>query len=296
MTRLALLAGQGDLPGVLANALSGRDWFACHLDGHAPQAVGQSRPFQVERLGSFIEDLHASGVTEVCFAGAIARPTLDPAAIDDATQPLMARISAAMTSGDDAALRSVVTIFEEAGFRIVGAADIAPSLLDLPLAGELSDAQMSDISRAAEIHAGLAPLDVGQACVVASGQVLAIEALPGTDWMLASLALPGPRAPAPPGGTFDFLGGAADWLSGGAQPDGLPAFDRPKGGIFFKASKPGQDLRVDLPTIGPDTVTRCAAAGLDGLVLEKGRVLVLDRDGVAARLMATGLFLAAWSP
>ncbi|MGB3553910.1 MAG: UDP-2,3-diacylglucosamine diphosphatase LpxI, partial [Jannaschia sp.] len=80
---------------------------------------------------------------------------------------------------------------------------------------------------------------------------------------------------------------------GGSRP-GLPEFVRPMGGVFFKAAKPGQDRRIDLPAIGPDTIRRAAAAGLNGIVVERGGVLVLDADGITAQLRSTGLFLAAW--
>ena len=304
MSRLALIAGQGGLPRVLANALgrSGRSWFACHLKGFAPEGVGQSRAFRIEVLGSFIEGLKADGVTEVCFAGSIARPPLDPSAVDAATMPLVPRMMQALQAGDDAALRAVIGFFEEAGIAVVGAQDIAPALLDLPVTGTPSARDLSDIERAAAVHRALAPLDVGQGCVVAGGQVLAVEAAPGTDFMLATLAAGPPRPPvprAPPsGGIFggDLFGSAADWLSGGGGGvnPALPEFARPGGGIFFKAAKAGQDRRIDLPTIGPETVRRVAKAGLNGIAVERGAVLVLEAEEVAAQLRARGLFLAAW--
>ncbi|MGB3556541.1 MAG: UDP-2,3-diacylglucosamine diphosphatase LpxI, partial [Jannaschia sp.] len=189
MSRTALIAGQGALPALLANALgrSGQPWFACHLEGFTPVGVGQSRAFRIERLGTLLADFKADGVDEVCFAGAIARPPLDPARVDEATSPLVPRMVEALRQGDGEALRTVIAIFEEAGFRVVGAQEVEPSLLDLPLHGTPSEADLADIGRAAEVHDALAAVDVGQGCVVAGGQVLAVEATPGTDWMLASL-------------------------------------------------------------------------------------------------------------
>ena len=301
MSRVALIAGQGALPNVLADALgrAGRDWFACHLDGFPPEGVGQSRAFRIERLGSLIAALREEGVTEACFAGAIARPPLDPGAVDAATMPLVPRMLQALRAGDDGALRVVIALFEEAGMRVVGADDLAPDLTALPVTGTPSARDRADIARAAEVHAALGAADVGQGCVVAGGRVLAVEAAPGTDWMLAGLVRR-PAAPVPAqDGLFggDLLGGAAEWMSGGAaavEPS-LPAFDRPEGGVFFKAAKAGQDRRIDLPTIGPRTVRLVAAAGLSGLALERGGVLVLEREAVAALLDAHGLFLAPWN-
>jgi DUF1009 family protein len=297
MSRVALIAGQGALPGMLASRLGrqGRNWFACHLAGFAPTGVGQSRAFRLERLGSLLVDLKGQGVEEVVFAGAIRRPALDPGAVDEATAPLVPRMRQALGAGDDGALRVVIALFEEAGMRVLAPQDVAPELAEIPVTGAPGERDLADIARAAEVHAALGTVDVGQGCVVASGQVLAVEAAPGTDWMLASLARR-PRAPQPKGGG-DFLGGMADWLSGGGPAQaGLPEFDRPEGGVFFKAPKAGQDRRIDLPAIGPETVSRCAAAGLAGIALRRDGVLVLEAEQVLARARSAGLFVAAWEP
>ncbi|WP_299814968.1 UDP-2,3-diacylglucosamine diphosphatase LpxI [uncultured Jannaschia sp.] len=255
---LALIAGAGRLPATLAAALEGRDWCAWHLEGFAPDGLA-SESFRVETLGSLIETLRAGGVTEICFAGRIARPKLDLAALDTATVPLVPRMMQALGQGDDAALRIVIAFFEEAGIEIVAPQDLAPGLLDVPAVGAPTDRDRADIARAVAVHRALAPLDVGQGCVVAGGQVLAVEAMPGTDWMLESLAR---------------------------------VESRPGGGVLYKAAKAGQDRRIDMATVGPDTVTRAAAAGLAGIAVAAGDVLVLDPDALRIRLATTGLFLA----
>ncbi|MEM8823095.1 MAG: UDP-2,3-diacylglucosamine diphosphatase LpxI [Pseudomonadota bacterium] len=296
MTRTALIAGQGALPRRVAQALAGTDWFACHLDGALPEGVGQSRGFRLEGLGSFIAGLKNDGVDQVVFAGRIVRPSVDPSRVDAATQPLLPRITDALQDGDDGALRALIATFEDAGLTVVAPQDLDPSMTALPLARQPSERDLEDIARAVDVHGALSPLDVGQGVVVAQGQVLAIEAAPGTDFMLATLAKQPPQPPRPAGaGAFDLFGGAADWLSGGSVPSGLPSFEKPAGGVFFKAPKLGQDRRIDLPVVGPDTIRRCAAAGLNGLALEDGGVLVLEPEDVAAQLRSTGLFLSAWS-
>lgn len=262
---LALIAGQGRLPGLLAAALDrdGRAFTVAELDGFPAEGMEahQVRRFRLEQLGTLLRDLVAEGATEVCFAGAVRRPTVDPGAVDAATAPLVPRILAALQSGDDGALRALVAIFEDAGLRVVGATDIAPELLldaGVPTRAKPQPVHQKDADRAAAVLTALAPLDVGQGCVVSRGQVLAIEALPGTDWMLASLAA---------------------------------GHDGPRGGLFFKAPKAGQDRRFDLPAIGVQTVQGAAAAGLDGIVIEAGGVLVLDPEAVVAEADARGLFL-----
>ena len=257
----ALIAGQGALPGYLHRAL-GAGTVVCELEGF-PSGLPDPTVFRIETLGTFLEDLVARGVSEVCFAGAIRRPALDPSHVDTATAPLVPRIAEALQRGDDAALREVLAMFEERGLLIRGAHELAPDLLPppgIPTAARPSARDRQDADRAGEIHTGLAAADIGQACAVAAGQALAIEALGGTDWMLDSI---GP----------------------GRRPDG------PNGGVFFKAPKAGQDRRVDLPAIGVETVTGAARAGLSGLVIEAGGVLAIDLPGIVAACDAAGLFL-----
>jgi DUF1009 family protein len=290
---LALIAGQGALPGLVLKRRP--DALVCELEDHPSRLVPAPRVFRIEQLGSFIADLKAAGVTEVCLAGRVGRPRLDPTAIDPATVPLVPRMMAALAEGDDAALRAVLGFFEEAGFAIRAAHEIVPELL--PADGMLGQAEpkagaQRDVARAVRAHVALGAADVGQALVVAEGQVIAVEAQPGTDWMLASL-LARDVVPAPTGGLFDDpFGVAADIMGGPARmprPRRDPAL--PAGGILYKAPKPGQDRRVDLPAIGPETVRRAAAAGLDGIVIEAGGVMVLDPLETVAAADRAGLFL-----
>jgi hypothetical protein len=106
-------------------------------------------------------------------------------------------------------------------------------------------------------------VDVGQACVVQLGIVLALEAIEGTDAMLAragGLARPGP------------------------------------GGVLVKLVKPGQDRRADLPTIGPGTVRAAAAAGLRGIAFEAGGTILTDRPALVQAAEEASLFLIGIDP
>ena len=240
----------------------GISWIAWHLDGHRPTGLDCSRPFRIEHLATLINRLGSEGADRVCFAGRVARPRLDLAIVDAATAPLIPRLQACVASGDDAALRTIVAFFEEAGLAVVSPHDLAPQLLDVPRVGVPSARDLSDIERALGVLEAMGAIDVGQGCVVAGGQVLAMEALPGTDWMLASL-----------------------------QSGLLPTFARPEGGVLLKMPKLGQDRRIDLPTIGPKTIRAAAAAGLGGIAVEAGGVLVLDAAELEAVARAAGLFV-----
>ncbi|WP_334061971.1 LpxI family protein [Limimaricola cinnabarinus] len=256
---LALLAGTGALPAAI---LAHRpEALVCEMAGvsvEAPEGCARIG-YRIETLGTLLADLRARGVTEICLAGAMTRPEIDPAAIDAATAPLVPRLAAAMGQGDDATLRAVMMLLEEQGFALRAAHEIAPELL--PEAGPLGatafpDVLEPDAIRAAAVHRHLAAADIGQACVTRGGLCIAVEALPGTDWMLESLA-----------------GGEA------------------RGGLLYKAPKPGQDRRADLPVIGPNTVEGAARAGLSAIVIETGGVMLLDRAATIAAADRHGIAL-----
>ncbi|WP_116132030.1 LpxI family protein [Tropicimonas sp. IMCC34043] len=261
---LALIAGEGRLPQILAERLraEGRDMAVCAYAPEGGVPEGADLAFRLETLGSLLKKLQKRGATEVCFAGAIRRPKFDPKKLDLATAPLVPRFLSALGKGDDGALRVVLELFESRGMTVRGAHQILPELLPqagVPTIAQPDEAAKADAARAEAIVSALSVADVGQACVVARRQALAIEAMPGTDRMLASLARD--RA-------------------------GLP-----EGGILYKAPKAGQDRRVDLPVIGPETIEGAATAGLSGVVIEAAGVMVLDHRAVIAAADAAGLFL-----
>jgi DUF1009 family protein len=114
------------------------------------------------------------------------------------------------------------------------------------------------------VVSALGRFDVGQAAVVVKGHVLAVEAAEGTDAMLARCA---------------ELREAGRTGQGG------------RAGVLVKAPKPGQEERVDLPTIGPETVGKAAAAGLAGIAVAAGQVLMAERAATIAAANQHGLFL-----
>ncbi len=274
MSRIALIAGRGALPGLLAERLSteGQAPLLAELEGFESlsREAGDVLRFRLERLVPFLDHLQDQGVTQAVFAGGVHRPRLDPALIDPATMQLLPRIMAAMGQGDDGTLREVITLMGEWGIDVVGAQDICPDLVaDAGLLGAHSSkpGDRQDAARGFDILRLTGAADVGQGCVVARGQCLALEALPGTDVMLSQLAQ--------------------------LRSDGAAL---PEGGVFCKAPKPGQDRRIDLPALGPETVRRAHAAGLRGIAFEAGGVLLIDRAAMIARADEFGLFLLAEGP
>lgn len=244
------------MPGLLVDAGPA---LIVRFQGAPGGTEGADLVARFEQLGALFSGLKARGVSELCLAGAMRRVAFDKAALDPVTADLLPRLSAAMGQGDDALLRMIVAMFEEQGFAILGAHDLRPDLVAKAgaLVGPAGDAW--DGARARAVLAALGPLDVGQAAVAAGGQIIGIETLQGTDALLRFVAETAPGS----------------------------------GGVLVKRAKPGQDLRVDMPAIGPDTVALAARAGLSGIELQAGHVLLLDSAEVSAACAQHGLNLWA---
>ena len=150
--------------------------------------------------------------------------------------------------GDDHVLSRIVRFFEDKGYRVHGAGDVAPD--SWPERASSATRRPpprteADIDMAFDVVRALGRFDVGQAAVVVKGHVLAVEAAEGTDAMLARCAELREAGRAGRGG---------------------------RAGVLVKAPKPGQEERVDLPTIGPETVTKAAAAGLSGIAVARAGI------------------------
>lgn len=269
MSRVAIIAGEGNLPAELAAILRqtpGEAPLICAPEGVRPQGLDVDLTFRVERLAPFMRHLTDSGVGVVSFAGPVHRMALDPSLFDPETATFVPRLLEAMQGGDDATLRIVMALFEEYGLEVQGLASLAPQLLaaeGVLGARPPNAAEEADAARGLAILEALSPADVGQGCVVAEQLCLAVEALYGTDAMLAHVA--------------------------DCRDSRIPN----KGGVFIKRAKAGQEKRMDLPAIGPDTIAMAQSARLTGICLQAGHVVLLQRDETLARADAAGVALWA---
>jgi hypothetical protein len=263
---LGIVAGGGPLPRRVADAAraSGRHVAVAVLEGHGDPADWAAYPHIVMRLGlaaRMLAWLRGQGVRQLVLSGRVARPSFLSLRPDGDTMRLVMRIGRRAFGGDDELLSSVLAVLREEGFEPIGAQEVLQGLLAPPglLTQAAPDADaMSDIRRAVRVVRALGAVDVGQGAVVQQGLVLAVEAIEGTDAMLARAA--GLRREGP-------------------------------GGVFVKLVKPGQDRRVDLPTLGPPTIAAAIAAGLRGIAFEAEGCILAERDGMVAVADAAGLFL-----
>lgn len=259
MSKTAIIAGSGTLPKLLAAALE-HPVYVTLDDTDVPTGIDHIAA-RIEKLGRLFKDLKDRNVTSVAFAGAMARPKVNPVLLDRHAL----RLAMSMGKGDDALLREVLAVFSDQGFAIKSAVDICPDLVlpvDTLWGVKPSKQDGQDIQRACEILSALSPHDVGQGAVCAGGMMLGIETLQGTDSMLKYVSQ-------------------------------TPTHLRRAKGVFVKTPKHGQDLRIDMPTIGLETVEAVIAAGLAGLAIPAQQVIVLDAAAIKSRIKEAGLFLKA---
>ena len=265
--RTAVLAGSGRLPEIVAAELASANLapYVISLTADVGDWVTQYEHsfVPVTHLSSIVRTLRSSGAKNIVLAGGIkVRPRLGSFRLDWTTISQLPRLIRALGKGDDGLLREAVGWLQSFGFTLVGAQDIVPSLLS-PL-GEMTllrphENDEYDIETAIYQSRQLGSTDVGQAAVARGGVIVASEGKSGTAAMLLQLA-------------------------------GSEARFR-RSGVLAKFAKPQQEMRVDLPTIGPDTVEQAAAAGLAGIVVEAERSLILDRELTVAKANDLGIFI-----
>ena len=263
--KLGIVAGGGKLPARLIEVCraSGREVFVLALEGQTEPATVAGTEHAWVRLGEAapaLAALRGAGVEELVMIGPVRRPGIIELRPDLRCVQFIAK-AGAKALGDDGLLRAIVDGLEEEGFAVIGADEFLGELLAPlgPIGALRPDQQAeSDIARGLEVVRALGAADVGQAAVVQQGIVLGVEAAEGTDRLLGRCALLAREGP---------------------------------GGVLVKIRKPEQERRVDLPTVGLDTVTAAARAGLRGIAVEAGGSLIVDRRSVAEAADAAGIFV-----
>ncbi len=276
-TLLAIIAGHGDLPKQIAERRATaklpyllvvfqdcwEDWMGTH----------PHQRHEFEKIGAVFRSLREASATHVVFAGAMNRPKLKLWRADLKAVGVAAKAIRLLGQGDDKMLRGFAGIIESEGLTMIGPGEILGDEMMVrpgPLGTQSPSARdRADAAIAAGIVAAVGALDVGQGAVVADGVCLAVEAIEGTDMMLARVA-------------------------------GLPAEKRasapPPSGVLFKGPKPEQDQRLDQPTIGLRTIEAVVSAGLNGVVVAAGETVLLDGSSVRSSANAAGIFVYGATP
>jgi DUF1009 family protein len=261
MEHIGLIAGNGTFPILFARTArqEGVRVVAVAHEGETPPELNDHVDaitwIKVGQLDTIIRTFQAHGVRRAVMAGGIRKAALmEHFAPDERAQRFLARLS---QWSDDTLLRGVAEELEGEGIAVVESTVFLSSILtpEGALTARQPDAaQWRDVRYGLAVAKGIGAWDIGQTVVVKSGMVLAVEALEGTDAALRR---------------------------GGALAHG--------GAVVVKVSKPGQDLRFDVPAIGPATVAVCREAGVAVLALEAGKTLLLERDVLLGAAAAADL-------
>ena len=270
--RLALIAGNGSLPCQIAEALNGagREFRIIAIKGEADERTRAQADTELGwgEIGRLYKFLKKTGCRDVLLIGGVSkRPDFTSILGDLGTLKRLPTIIRALAGGDDSLLTKVIRLFEVEGYRVVGIKDVAPQLLASsgvlgkvqPNQGDWRDAELA--LRATE---KLGELDIGQAAIAVGGRVVALEGAEGTDAMLQRCA------------DLKRIGRIRS---------------KGRAGVLVKTAKPNQDLRVDLPTVGPMTIDLAAAAGLAGIAVEASGALIAEKEETLKKADNAGLFV-----
>ncbi len=264
---VGLIAGGGNLPEEIIKSclVLGKKIFVVFLDGSGepPDSIKNvpHLKLNIGAVGKAISAFKEEGVKRVVMAGGIKRPKFSALKLDTGGIKLLAHVSAAKLAGDNSLLVTVIRFFENSGLAIIGADELLAELL-MPKGrlGKITPGNKAndDINLGIEVARAIGNLDIGQGVVIQNGVVLGVEAIEGTDSLLErckNLKLEG------------------------------------AGGVLVKMKKPIQDSRIDLPTIGVNTILNAHSAGLAGVAVESGSALIIEKTKVIETADRLGLFV-----
>ena len=260
------------MPFAVADSLTARgiDPVVFALKGACdPKAAARFRHhwISVGQLGRAERLFRAENCRNLVFIGTLVRPALSEIRLDWGTLRAIWRVWAAFRGGDDHLLSGIGRILEQDGFRMVGIKDVAPELL-MPegcVTRKVPDENAAaDIAKGRDVLRALSPFDIGQAAIVIDGHVVGVEDIEGTDGLLARVAR--------------------------LRAEGRIRAKTARG-VLVKAPKSGQDLRFDLPTVGPRTVDGAAAAALAGIAIVAGNTIVVEPQTMIDAADAAGIFV-----
>ena len=224
-------------------------------------------------LGKLFAALRERAIADMAIIGSVRRPEFSDLRLDWGAIKRAREIARLLRGGDDGLLHGVARLLELRGAAHRRRRGISRRNCwrrsEGSQAARRTEAEDADIAFGAALLGALSPFDVGQGAVVANARVLAVEAAEGTDAMLARVAQM--RA----SGRLRLKGRA---------------------GVFVKAAKRGQDMRLDLPAVGLPTIAAAASAELSGLAIAAGEVLIAERAAFASAAEAAGLFVVGWAP
>jgi len=264
--KIALIAGALDLPFFTRDALrrAGWDVFVVGLKNFVNPKLNPDMIVRLGGAGRAVREFRRRGITKLTFVGAIGHPNLYDIRPDLWSLSVLISVIKHQR-GYDSMATALNKVLEKRGFTVVAAQDLAPELTfetpGVKTRVKPKKSDMSDIERAVDVSHTIGAADIG-ASVVVDKQVIAVEAAEGTARMLKRVV-------------------------------DMRKNKRTPSGVFAKMTKPGQDLRIDIPAIGVDTVQSVAAAHLRGIIVNTKTCFVVDKENVIREANKHKIFIVA---
>ena len=263
--KLGMIAGGGMMPVEIIKHCkdTGREIFVVGIEPYAREEELKDVPHifaKIGEAGKMLKSLAKNNVQDIVLAGGIKRPSFRELIPDWEGAKIIAKLAIKKMS-DDNMFRAVIDEIERHGFKVVGIEEVVPGMMfSEGVYGKVKPTaeDMDDIRRGIKVAKALGAVDVGQAAVVQEGMVLAVEAIEGTDMMLSRAETVKKKGKAP---------------------------------VMVKVLKPGQDMRVDLPAIGLQTIEQLKKYGIKGIAVEAGGILLIEREAVIRMANESDIFI-----
>lgn len=254
---------------VFINGTSSYEKFIeMHVDGFSIFNFNNLKFISVNlgEVGAIIEFFHKFHVNKVVFSGAVQRPNFKQLKLDRKGSLWLLKLGKKIFCGDDELLKALAILMEKEGFEVIAGTDfiedIFVSSINLTNVSP-TESEWYDIKIGIQAARTLGSIDVGQSVIVHDGLVLGVECVEGTDELIKRCAI-------------------------------LRKSSR--GGTLVKMSKPQQDIRIDLPTIGAETIDLLGVNNFSGVAVEAKRCIVLDQQSILKRANEFSIFVCGVEP
>jgi len=268
---IAIISGRGSLPRTLAEGLVSQNKrpFLIGLGGQYDPWIEDydHATFEWGQFGGLFSTLRQNNISKLTMAGSMVRPNINLAGFDFSGFLVLPEIFVNMIGGDNSMLTGFINMFAKRGITVIGAHEIMPELLTkagIISGGKISQKARENIAHGIAACKKLGELDIGQATIAVGGRVVAVEGIEGTDAMIDRVT--------------DMR------IKGKLREKG-------RNGVLVKSMKPDQDMRVDLPAIGPQTIQQAAEAGLRGIAIEAGHSIILEPENTLKEAAHKDIFI-----
>ena len=264
---LGLIVGESSLPNYVINKLLKKNIEFLILDltkSYIYKRYKNSYSLKITELGKAISILKKNNCKNVIFIGKVERPDISLLKFDTKALFYLPRLFSAFKKGDGNILKEIIKIFKENKLNVVNSMKFTPELIfkDKSINKlKINNTDKSSISKGVKIIKSLSKFDIGQSVVINNGYVLAIEGPEGTDETIKRSLLLSKK------------------------------YKLKNKSILIKFPKVNQDLRIDLPTIGFDTIKNCIKANIKGIAVKRSQNIILDKDKIINLVKKNNFFI-----